>query len=55
MLPPIAVVTTIVTFAVKDKFPFCAARTLTKVVSRPMRECDSPGLTCSLALRLRHE
>lgn len=53
MLPPIVVVTATVTFAVKDRLPFCAATTLTRVVSRPMRECDSPGLTCSLALPVR--
>ena len=50
MLLPITVVTATVTFAVKDKFPFCAATTLTRVVSRPMSECDNPGLKPSLAL-----
>ena len=53
MLPPTAVVTATVTFAVKDRFPFCAVATLTRVVSRPMSECDSPGLTLPLALRSR--
>ena len=36
--------TAIVTFAVKEMYPPCIAKTLTTVESNPIRECNNPGL-----------
>lgn len=37
-----------VILAVTEKWPCCVVRTLTIVVSKPMREWDTPGLISQL-------
>ena len=42
--PPYIEMVIVLIFAVKEKCPFCARKTLTSVVNNPTRECDEPGL-----------
>jgi len=44
MLPTSTKIIARVTFAVTETYPLCMARIFTTVESKPIRECDKPGL-----------